>query len=188
MIYHSLNEFLSAIFYFSIYGIITSGIYISQDVLISWIKRFIKIPVIAFENHKIFSNKKRKKSLLLRYHITDFILFTLFGIGYIVLQYISLDGAFRIFFLLIFLFSFYLSQSSIGRLIKIALNFILKLLYEMIFRFYNFVVFPIRFIIKLLVKLFIPIGKAIKGYIKIFRKRQISKKNTRILNKIVKKI
>ncbi len=188
MIYHSFNEFLFAILVFLIYGIITSGIYISQNVLISWTKRFIKIPIITFKNNKIFSNKKHKNSLLLRYHITDFILFTLFGIGYIVLQYIALDGAFRIFFLLIFLFGFYISQNSIGQLIKFILNFILKLLYEIAFRIFNIFVFPIRFIIKLILKLFFPIGRAIKGYVKIFRKNKISKKNTKILNKIVKKI
>ena len=188
MIYHSLVEFSLAILYFLLYGIIAAGIYISQNVLIYWIIRFFKMPLISFKNFPNLFNKNYKFLQLLRRHIIDFFLFTLVGIGYIILQYIALDGAFRIFFLLIFLLGFYISKKSIGELIKIALSFLFKILYEIVFRIYKTLLFPIRFMVKALQKLLFPIIKAFKRRIKIHKTRAISKKNSKILDKIVDKI
>ena len=188
MIYHSFIEFISAIILSLMYGIITAGIYISQDALLFWLIRFIKIPIITFKNEKAFVNKTQKNSLRLRHHIADFIFFTLFGVGYIIIQYIALDGAFRIFFLLIFLFGFYASWRWVGKLIKIIIDLAFKFLYGIALRVFKIFTFPLKMLIKILSYLFCPLGRVMKGWINTYRIRQISRKNTKILKNIVKKI
>lgn len=182
MIYNTLAELFRGCLYSLIYGIICAGIYISQNEIVGWIINIFKIPVLAF-NHNNKGKTNINNHSALKEGICDLVFFLLCGVGFILLQYIALDGAFRIFFLIIFLFGFFLSQYSIGKIIKIGLNFILRQIYLIIFKLFKAICLPIRLALKLLSLPFKPLLLKVKGYInkkkeKVKAKPQKNKNNS----------
>lgn len=171
MIYHSLSDFLIAIFYFFTYGIIVAGVYVSENIIILWIKKFIRIPTQILKRKETNNKLNEKKNFIAKNEVFNFFFFLIFGIGYIILQYIALDGAFRLFFLIIFLLGFFISKKSAGELIKNILNFLFEFLYKIFFFISKILLFPLYMLIRFLIRLFTPFLAICKRGYQSFRKK-----------------
>lgn len=141
MKYFTFGEILLAAFGFLLSGIVLGTLRQSVQCVLSFVKllflkccRSVNSALhFCFKNSFLSRKKKKtkatKKLMIYPFRQLWYLAFTLaFGIVYLLCSYLLADGAFRVYYILVMLLGFRLSDRYIGRYFSIVLKRILKIL------------------------------------------------------------
>ncbi len=157
MKYFTFGEILLATLSFFVSGAVLGTLRQSiQYVLLVFknaLLKYYKIVYSALHFHwknKIFRKKKsRKKQVSVPWRELWHLFFTLvFGTGYLLCSYLFVDGTFRVYFILVMLVGFWLSDRYIGRYFLNALEWILKILTYVVARLISPIISLVRGVIR----------------------------------------
>ena len=165
-------EIFRAVFLSAITGLIFGAVYIASERIIFWIHRIIYLVPNTIKSIPQFSlseiirknkNKPAVKYSQISKNIHEGILFFLFGLAFILLLYIALDGLFRLYVLLIVVIFSLISVKSIGKLIARSLECFFSAVYAFLYRLLLVIFYPfyrlLSRILKLIRRACIPIKK-----------------------------
>lgn len=170
MKYFELNELLLSLIYPTVYGMLGGTLYETVKCAVIFFKRLFLMPwlLLKHEGRIGFSSAKKevgkintRQSSTAVSEITDFIFFTLFGILYSIVSYVTLDGDFRMYSVAMALLAFFLLGRPVGRRIMYGVLRVLDALYLIIFNGLLMVLLPLRKLVRLTV---IPIMKIAKQF------------------------
>ena len=120
--------------------------------------------------------------------IVDFCFFLACGIFYILLQYVMLDGVFRIYFFAFFILGFLISKKSVGALISSVLDFLLNMIYKPISAFVWLVFLPVRVAFSFAKRLISPLISKVAKYVCAQENRARIKREIKRLNAFINEI
>ena len=177
MKYFSANQILLSLIFSMLFGIAAGGLYKSASCTVSGVRCIFKSVISACKSSSFsdFNDKKqgqKHKIVYINQNIFDFFFFTTFGILYIVLCYITLDGVFRIYTLIFSAASFFISKNTLGAFFTRFINFIFGILTRVVFIFFCIVTLPLKVLIKIIVRL---MSAPTKRFIMRLKKRRSTK-------------
>ena len=187
MIFFTFSEIVISLLCSIFLGVIFGGVYFASELLLSFVKgSFLIIPrafllsrKLSITNMKIQINAmKRVKLFAVEKNIFEFFVFLFFGISFIVLSYITLDGSLRAYMLIPLCLFGFISYKYLG-------NFFSSVFYRLFLGIYSISVVSLavcflplcRFYV-LLQRLFVFILFPLK--LKIIKKRSLSLLNRKI--------
>lgn len=143
ILYSALGSFLLG----AVFGILYELIYLTLGLLSS---SLCKTKATFFEKTKpkvlfcsIFSESNKKIKTV---HFVDFLFTLIFGIVYLVLQYILCDGIFRVYFLALSLLGLYAGKRIYKTLLSMSLRQVFSLLFTVIIFVLKILSLPIKLI------------------------------------------
>ena len=177
MKYFSANQILLSLIFSMLFGIAAGGLYKSASCTVSGVRCIFKSVISACKSSSFsdFNDKKqgqKHKIVYINQNIFDFFFFTTFGILYIILCYITLDGVFRIYTLIFSAASFFISKNTLGTFFTRVINFIFGILTRVVFIFFCIVTLPLKVLIKIIVRL---MSAPTKRFIMRLKKRRSTK-------------
>ncbi len=175
MIFFTFSDFLNSIFLSSFTGIIFGCFYVASKSILISIKKFVVIfkdVYIAFKYKKRVMKDSYIHLSVVSSNIYEFILFSFFGLSTITVIYLTLDGVFRAYVVLIALLSFFISKNTVGTLFSKLYTYIFNKFYIVLFETLYIMLAPFLMLFNLIYSL---IKKAILP-LKIKKLRKISKK------------
>lgn len=121
-------------------------------------------------------------------NVLDFFAVLIFGLCTILLYYALLDGIFRVYFLIVLLFSFKLSKDFLGKYFAYLLEIIYLRVYKILYVIISLSLLPVRLLAKpfcaLILRTYAPIDRKIKK----FKERRVLKKKISQIKGIMEKI
>ena len=165
MIYFTLEEHLTALLIFILFGAVNGSVYYSFTALISYPFILLKGVFLSLFSKNTFSKPTIQiKNTHIGRNIGDFLFFLNFGITYVLLSYSLLDGETRVYTFLSYVLSMCVFKRILSRHISLMLEFILATVYKGFIFVFFYLTFPIKLVIKLLIKLISPIIVKLKIY------------------------
>ena len=159
MKYFNVIESIRAIICSSFLGFFMGGLYNSLSTLISCIRRLLFVWITVLRSHSVSDFKKSTvrndgKASAVRKNVYDLIFFTVFGVLYIFLCYLLLDGVHRFYVLIPLIVVFIISKQTLGIIFEKIILFAYNLLYPVAFLMLYVLAFPLRKAYRLAYKLF----------------------------------
>ena len=159
MKYFNVIESIRAIICSSFLGFFMGGLYNSLSTLISCIRRLLFVWITVLRSHSFSDFKKSTvrndgKASAVRKNVYDLIFFTVFGVLYIFLCYLTLDGVHRFYVLIPLIVVFIISKQTLGIIFEKIILFAYNLLYRVAFLMLYVLTFPLRKAYRLAYKLF----------------------------------
>ncbi len=171
-----LTQVFFSVFASALFGIILGGLRGAISDLLFYLKRILFVPIELLSGHQA-PKKNHNISRGLAAHLGDFLFFTITGVLYILLCYITLDGVPRLYMLAIALASYFLSNKTLGKFFNKLLSFVSGAVYRIEF----WVLFPI----------FKPLGIALKWALRpvgfLLKKMKLASAERRTEREIQKK-
>ena len=159
MKYFNVIESIRAIICSSFLGFFMGGLYNSLSTLISCTRRLLFVWITVLRSHSVSDFKKSTvrndgKASAVRKNVYDLIFFTVFGVLYIFLCYLLLDGVHRFYVLIPLIVVFIISKQTLGIIFEKIILFAYNLLYPVAFLMLYVLAFPLRKAYRLAYKLF----------------------------------
>lgn len=192
MLYFDFSELALSCLYSFLFGLFAAGIYASLSVINGYTVLLLRLPFSALfaRSREVpdISKKEGARHVGLWTEIFDFIFFTVVGIAFILLLYVSLDGIPRIHFFILSLLGFFLSRATMGRFFTAAFDLILSNLYRFCY-FALYIAFaPVRYIAKALGQLCMPIIHRLYRATLSYRYKRMLKVKIRNTKKLLNKL
>ena len=158
MKYFALAELLRAIICSSILGFFLGCIYNSLSTLVSAISRIITVGLSVIRSHSIRDDvsgnlHKNKVTTAIQKNIYDFLFFTICGLLYLIVCYLTLDGVHRFFVLALTVASFIISKNTFGALFEKTISVIFNIIYRALFLIIYVLTYPARILARLVLKM-----------------------------------
>ena len=183
MRYFTLTDILRAILCSSFLGFIMGGIYKSLSTLIFCIYRLLTVIFAVFKSRSILSLREQAS---IKPHSTgggknayDFVFFIVFGVSYILLCYIALDGVHRLYVLLPAILTFFVSKCTLGSIFEKAVFGLYALAYFITFNLLFVFSYPLRIVIRYLQRLLSVPAKRVIGWGSAVTNKKLIKKKQR---------
>lgn len=161
MIYFTPYETIIALTAFFILGCFFGGVYNLCGCFCHLIKTLIFLPITAYlkykKTYKSAYNIRQNSVSLIAFQCVDFLFVLFIGISYILLTYIFLDGAIRIFSLIFFIIGYILALKVISPFFSKAINKAVVLIQNSLEQTAYVILFPIFRIFCVIKKLISPI-------------------------------
>ncbi len=171
MKFFEFSEVILAIVSSFIFGVLYGGIYSSFNVVTEGIIKILKIPQVVFLSSNIKAlqdNKYQTNKSVIIINVCDFLFFLFFGLGYILLTYIMLDGIFRFYMFVFCILGFWISQKTLGTIFERILAFVFNFFYRFLVNISYVLIFPLKLFFRLLI---IPMF----NYVVLFKRKRTSK-------------
>lgn len=152
-------------------------------------KAIILLPSFSLKNIGVKSKtSSEKRGGAIFANVLDFFVVLIFGLCTILLYYALLDGIFRVYFLIVLLFSFKLSKDFLGKYFSNLLEIIFIRVYKFLYVIISLSLLPLRLLLKPIRALIIKIYAPIKAKIIKFKSRRLLKKKIAEIKGIMEKI
>ena len=175
MIYFSFYEILKALVAFFVLGCLFGGFYNCMGHLILFFKELILIPKSSYLKYKKIPYKYKKTRQNSFSNITlffiDFIFIFIFGISFILLSYIVLDGDIRMYSLLLVFIGYVLSLKVLGAFFPVLISKLSNIIIIILKKLFFIILYPLFFLCDNIIKLISPIIKIITNRYKILKFR-----------------
>ncbi len=185
IIYSVLSSFTLGLFYGCIYSaseVISSSVH---KLIFSVPNVYLKADGFTKAKVKeIISDKPETKLTRFSENLTDAVIFTVFGIGALLLIYITLDGVFRIYVVVALVTAFILARKTLGKLFCALFERIFQILYTGIVCVEYLLLYPVRLFVNFIKETLGRIMRPIER--KIIKKRSLLLSQKKILE--IKKI
>ncbi len=193
MIFFSLWEILISVLTASLSGFVFGLFYMASGAIFSSVKEIffllpralINIPHFKLKNWGI--PKGNRSSRKLSREIFDFFSFLIFGIAFIVINYLVLDGVFRVYFFIFVLIFFLIAKKTLGSAFSIAYSRAFDFLYKRIFVLISLFILPLYKLIRKITELIKKITSPIRCKIFELRSQSLTRKKLLEIEKILKK-
>lgn len=190
MIYFSTRETLSAIFSFFVLGGFFGGIYNSFELLITFLKQVVVIPICIFKKY-IVSNKKRvkfrqKRKTSIYKSVFDFLFILICALFFILFSYLFLDAAIRMFTLISFSLGCVISYKFLGRQFSGLIRKITDIIYKALYSIFSLLIYPLFLLSRVIKKLLMPIINYVFSCFIIYRNKRIITKKVKAVEKLYK--
>ena len=161
MMFFEFSEFTYSSVFSLILGALFGGIYSSFNLFVEWVLSIIGIPrriflAVNFKALNVCSKNNIKSKVAI--HFCDFSFVVIMGLCFILLTYIMLDGIFRLYMLIFFVFGFCFSKRTLGIFAKRILKKIFDFIYSFLIRVSYVLIFPLKFFSRIFI---VPICKYI---------------------------
>ncbi len=158
MRYFSITEVVRAIIGSSFLGFLMGGLYNSLSTLISCTCRLLGVWITVLRSHSISNCKectiqKKEAASVARKSVYDLMFFVVFGVLYVFLCYLTLDGAHRFYVLIPLIIVFFLSKQTLGVVFEKIILIIYNVVYRAVFFVLYVLTFPLRIVYRLTYKL-----------------------------------
>ncbi len=162
MLYADFNDILISVCYSALFGIIMGILFVALSVLIYTIDGFIRLPKTIYQAsdslskiRNLFINSENCKYAKnkVKVFLFDFIYVIINGLLFSLLLYITTDGVFRLYILIISLTLARLFIKYLGNHTASFLNKSISFLYSVITIVFSLLLFPTRKVIRLTINL-----------------------------------
>ena len=151
MIYFSLFETLNSLFVNAVFGILFGFLFSLSVPLCMFLKRsalvFLEVKYFYKKiDRKIIKSRcnfsaERENGVIIK-NVCDFLFFFLFGVFFIIITYVFLDGVFRVYCLFISVYFGYFSKKISDRHLLFIFTAFLSKAYEIFLTVFAYVLFP----------------------------------------------
>lgn len=186
------SEIIRSIYLSLLFGAFLSATYISADFLSEALKKILFLPYNATKLCKRFSIKYsvklsevKKRSRESRRNLFDAIIFSIFGILFILHFYITTDGIFRIYVVALVALSFCFSGKIIGNTVTPALEKCFSFIYAIILFFGGFIALPMYKTASLSVKIIQKLTEPLFRRYRLKKSKRIIAKKLREVEKLI---
>lgn len=154
MIYFTTFEIIRSIIAAGSLGLFFGCFFSAAENTLASLKLLFALPYESYrlsKNYALLKEKRiapRKKSPLTKIarNVFEFFFFLLFGIAYIALVYVFLDGVFRIYFTLITIFTFFVGKRFLGAPFCKIYDLLFRGIYLVLMISLSFIYIPLSFI------------------------------------------
>ena len=149
MRYFSITVIVRAIISSTFLGFTMGGLYNSLSTLISCTVKLLGVWITVLRANSVSELKKRtvkKQSAVsaVRKNVYDLIFFIVFGVLYVFLCYITLDGAHRLYVLIPLIAVFFISKQTLGIVFEKIILYIYNAVYSLLFLILYALTLPLR--------------------------------------------
>ncbi len=193
MIFFSVKEILISLLLSAVSGFIFGALYMASDAIFSSIKEMLFLLPRAIRNISKFSfksrsaGKEKKPDGALFVGIFDFLSFLFFGICYIITNYLTLDGVFRLYSLIFTVVFFFIAKKTVGRAFAICYGRVFNFLYLKIFVIFSVIILPIYKLMQKAKRVILKILQPIERKIQKIRSEKLVRKKLGEIEGILKK-
>ncbi len=193
----STFEVIRAVISLFLYGALCGSVYSAGYILLSFLKRTLSLPLDTVRFLRAPSLSGMREAVKHSYthtsgkigkNLSDCLLFFLFGLGFIILNYILLDGALRAYTVFFVIVGALAANITVAKIFSVALTRFLNAVSYVLFMFFVICIFPLTkiayFAVKFLMTLMEPIMRA---YRKMNSRRLVRQKIANI-SVIIRKI
>ncbi len=183
---HHTSDYLMSTFVFCVFGILLGGLYKSLFVIKNFLIQLFITPMHAMKAKGISDYKNASKAGGHTDHILDFIFCFLTGIIYLLIVYVTLDGIFRLYSVIIFLAVFFLSSKFLGSFFEKILTFLFIKTDKLLFSLSYILFFPARKLFAWLTSLLRPPLTFLHGKVRNIKSKHIMNQKFKETEKIIK--
>ena len=157
-------EILNSVLLSILTGVFFACIYAASESIVSAIHKLLFIfhsLYAKFSGHNEVRHKNTKANTPVLKNISEMLLFLFFGVCIILLLYLTLDGVFRLYILIIVAFSYAVGIKTLGKIFKRIFDLIFEKVYSFILTLLYYLLLPVyKFTFKIkknLISVFIPL-------------------------------
>ncbi|MBE6643893.1 MAG: hypothetical protein E7612_00780 [Ruminococcaceae bacterium] len=166
-------------------GFLYGGFFCASENILIFLKKIISIfhisiSVISKKEEKrflerIFEYRKFNLTVIER-TVLDFLFFTLFGVGFIILSYVTLDGYIRLYLIFLTLLFFFISCKFFRKIFVVVFDRILGIIYNIFLLCVSIALFPLYKLLKFIFNFIKKIARPIKRICMLKRSNRLVKK------------